>query len=84
LNVSAYSGAALPLLVELARDRQVRTALYAALATATKDEKIGLARALGASGDKESMERLQKLVDDPDPAVGQAAVAATRTIQARM
>jgi HEAT repeat protein len=84
LNVSAYSGAALPLLVELARDRPVRTALYGALATATKDEKIGLARVLGASGDKESMERLQKLVEDPDPAVGQAAVAATRTIQARM
>jgi len=84
LNLAAYSGSALPLLVELARDGRVRAALYGALATGTKDEKIGLARVLGASGDKESLERLQKLVDDPDPAVGQAAVAATRSIQVRM
>jgi HEAT repeat protein len=84
LNLAAYNGAALPLLVELARDGQVRAALYGALATGTRDEKIGLARVLGASGDKETIERLQRLVDDPDPAVGQAAVAATRSIQARM
>ena len=84
LNVSAYSGAALPLLEEVARDMQVRAAFYGAMATGTKDEKIGLARALGSSGDKESIEQLQKLAGDADPAVGQAAVAATRSIRARM
>ncbi|MGB9457571.1 MAG: HEAT repeat domain-containing protein [Bryobacteraceae bacterium] len=84
LNMSAYSGVALPYLTELARDPRVRAALYVAIGTGTKDEKIGLARALGASGDKESVAHLQKLVDDPDPAVSQAALNATRTIQARM
>jgi HEAT repeat protein len=55
-----------------------------AIGTGTKDEKIGLARALGASGDQESIAQLKKLADDPDPAVAQAAIAATRNIQARM
>ncbi|MFY9728578.1 MAG: HEAT repeat domain-containing protein [Bryobacteraceae bacterium] len=84
LNMSAYSGVALPYLTELARDERVRAALYVAMGSGTKDEKIGLARVLGASGDKESVAHLQQLVDDPDPAVSQAALNATRTIQARM
>jgi HEAT repeat protein len=84
LNLSAYNGTALPLLVELARDAQVRAALYGAIENGTKDEKIGLARALGASGDQETIARLKKLIDDQDPAVAQAAIAATRSIQARM
>lgn len=84
LNLASYSGSALPLLVELARDARVRGALYGAIGSGTKDEKIGLARALGASGDKESVARLKKLMDDPDPDVAQAALAATRTLQARM
>jgi HEAT repeat protein len=84
LNLAAYNGAALPLLVELARDAKVRAALYGAIESGTKDEKIGLARVLGASGDTESIDRLKKLIDDQDPAVAQAALAATRSIQARM
>jgi HEAT repeat protein len=84
LNLAAYNGSALPLLVELARDARVRTALYGAIESGTKDEKIGLARALGASGDAETIARLKKLIDDQDPAVAQAAIAATRSIQARM
>jgi hypothetical protein len=84
LNLAAYNGSALPLLVELARDARVRAALYGALENGTKDEKIGLARALGASGDAETIARLKKLVDDQDPAVAQAALDATRSIQARM
>jgi len=84
LNLASYNGAALPLLVELARDPRVRAALYVAIGTGTKDEKVGLARALGASGDKESLDRLTKLINDPDPAVSQAALNATRSIQARM
>jgi HEAT repeat protein len=84
LNLAAYNGSALPLLVELARDARERTALYGAIESGTKDEKIGLARALGASGDAETIARLKKLIDDQDPAVAQAAIAATRSIQARM
>ena len=55
LNSAAYNGEAFPLLVELARDAQVRKALYGALGTGTKDEKIGLARVLARSGDQESI-----------------------------
>jgi HEAT repeat protein len=84
LNLAAYNGAALPLLVELARDERVRAALYEAIGSGTKDEKVGLARALGASGDQESVARLKKLMDDPDPTVAQAVLDATRSIQARM
>jgi HEAT repeat protein len=84
LNLASYSGAALPLLVELARDARVRAVLDGALPTGTRDEKIGLARVLGASGDQESMARLKKLMNDPDPAVSQAALDATRTLQVRM
>ena len=84
LNLVAYNGAALPLLVELARDAKVRAVLYGAIESGTKDEKVGLARALGASGDQETIVRLKKLIDDQDPAVAQAAIDATRSIQARM
>jgi HEAT repeat protein len=84
LNLSAYSGSAEPLLVELARDPRVRAALYGAIQSGTKDEKIGLARALGASGDRETIVQLKKLADDQDPAVAQAAIDAVRSIQARM
>ena len=41
------------------------------LETGTKDEKIGLARVLAASGDKESVPHLEKLSNDPDPDVAQ-------------
>src|SRR6202162_6171702 len=46
LNSSGYKGVARPYLTELARDPEVRKALYPALQdpTATKDEKLGLAR----------------------------------------
>ncbi|MGB7761211.1 MAG: HEAT repeat domain-containing protein [Bryobacteraceae bacterium] len=84
LNLAAYNGVAFPYLVELARDAAVRAAIYGALESGTREEKMGLARVLGASGDKESIARLQKLADDQDPAVAQAAINAARSIQARM
>jgi HEAT repeat protein len=84
LNSAAYSGDALPFLVELARDEGVRQALYGPLSTGTKDEKIGLARVLARSGDSESVAPLQKLSADSDPAVAQEGLRALRTLQARM
>jgi hypothetical protein len=84
LNSAAYSGDALPFLVELARDEGVRQALYGPLSTGTKDEKIGLARVLARSGDSESVAPLQKLSGDSDPAVAQEGLRALRTLQARM
>ena len=48
LNSSAYRGEAYPFLVELAREPAVRNALYQPMLSGTKDEKIYLARVIGA------------------------------------
>ena len=84
LNSSAYKGEAQPFLTELARDTSVRIALYGTLAAATKDEKIGMARVLAASGDKESVSYLEKLSRDPDGEVAQEGLRAMRSLQARL
>ena len=84
LNSAAYNGVAFPFLVELARDAAVRQALYAPLGTATKDEKIGLARVLARSGDSESVAPLDKLSQDPDAAVAQEGLRALRSLQSRL
>ena len=84
LNSAAYNGVAFPFLVELARDPRVRAALYVTLPTGAKEEKIGLAGVLGRSGDRQSVAELQKLSNDPDPAVAQAGLTAVRNLQARM
>jgi HEAT repeat protein len=84
LNSAAYNGEAFPFLVELARDAKVRSSLYAPLESGTKAEKIGLAGVLAQSGDAGSVAPLQKLTNDPDPAVAQAALTAVRNLQARI
>jgi HEAT repeat protein len=84
LNSAAYNGVAFPFLVELARDAAVRQALYAPLETATKDERIGLARVLARSGDSGSVAALDKLSKDSDPAVAQEGLRALRNLQSRL
>jgi len=84
LNSSAYNGEAFPFLVELAREAKVRSSLYAPLESGTKAEKIGLLGVLARSGDATSVAPLQKLTNDPDPAVAQAALTAVRNLQARI
>ncbi len=81
LNSSAFNGIAKPFLVELARKEAVRQLLYGPLATGTKEEKIGLAYVLGISGGPSSIAPLQKLSNDPDPDVAQAALTAIRNLQ---
>ncbi len=83
LNSAAYKGEAFPFLVELARDGQVRKALYGPLETGTKDEKIGLAGVLARSGDQESIPHLEKLSNDRDADVAQEGLRALRNLQAR-
>jgi HEAT repeat protein len=84
LNSAAFNGIAQPFLIELTRNPQVRSALYGPLANGTKDEKMGLSRVLAVSGDSQSIAQLQKLSNDPDPDVAQAALTAVRNLQARM
>lgn len=81
LNSAAYHGEAQPLLVELARNAQVRQLLYQPLVTGTKDEKIGLCEVLARSGDQASVAELQKLSNDPDAEVAREALKAVRTLQ---
>jgi HEAT repeat protein len=83
LNSASYKGESFPFLVELARDAQIRKALYGSLDTGTKDEKIGLAGVLARSGDQESIPHLQKLSHDPDTDVAQEGLRALRTLQTR-
>jgi HEAT repeat protein len=83
LNSAAFNGIARPFLIELARKPAVRQLLYAPMAGGTKDEKIGLAQVLGVSGGPESLPALQKLSNDPDPEVAQAALTAVRNLQAK-
>jgi hypothetical protein len=65
-------------------DAQVRGSLYGPLGTGTKDEKIGLARVLGLSGDSTSLAALEKLSKDTDSDVAQEGLRALRTLQARI
>jgi HEAT repeat protein len=85
LNSSGYRGVARPYLTELARDPEVRQALYPVLkeSTATKDEKTGLAEVLAVSGDRESIAPLEMLSGDTDNEVAQAARRALQTLRAR-
>jgi hypothetical protein len=84
LNSAAYKGEAVPFLTEVSRDPAVRKSLYTVLGTATKDEKIGLAKVLAVSGDKESIGYLEKLSRDPDTEVAQEGLRAMRNLQARL
>jgi HEAT repeat protein len=81
LNSNSWRGEAAPLLIELAREESVRQALYRALPGGTRDEKIGIARALGRSGGEDSIAPLEKLQSDGDLEVGQEAGRALRNLR---
>jgi HEAT repeat protein len=83
LDAAAYKGSAFPFLVELARDPNIRKALYGPLSSGLKDEKIALADVMARSGDKDSIPPLKQLVNDPDPTVSQAAVRAVTVLEGR-
>ncbi len=86
LNSTAYRGVAKAYLTELARDPQVRQALYPALkdAAATKDEKTGLAEVLAASGGEDAVAPLQALSQDPDTEVSQEGLRAVKNLRAHL
>ena len=84
LNSRARQGEAFPLLAELARDASIRAALYPAIGSGTKDEKIYLARVLARSGDKDSVASLDKLSHDADAEVAQEGLRALQTLRARL
>ena len=86
LNSSGYKGVARPYLTELARDPEVRKALYPALQdpTATKDEKLGLAQIFAQSGDRDSIPALETLSKSSDQEVAQAGLRGLKNLRARL
>jgi HEAT repeat protein len=84
LNLRAYRGVAVAFLTELARDQNVRQAIYPSLTRATKDEKIQLSIVLARSGDRDSIPFLETLSVDPDSEVAQEGIRSLRTLRARL
>lgn len=84
LNSKSWRGVAEGYLVELARAKEVRTALETQIPSGTKDEKILLARLLATSGDKDSIKILEQLSRDSEPAVAQESIRALRNLRARL
>lgn len=85
LDSRSYHDVAQAYLIEAARDEATRKALYPYLqqGSATKDQKIGLARVLAASGDRDSVPFLETLSHDSDSEVAQEGLRALRNLRAR-
>jgi HEAT repeat protein len=84
LNSRSYHGVASPYLIELARDAEIRAALYPAVERGGKDEKMRLADILARSGDAGTIPVLEKLQKDTDPEVAQEAARAVANLRARL
>jgi len=84
LNVKAYRSSAIAFLTELARDPEVRQAIYPVLTHATRDEKTGISMVLARSGDRDSEPYLETLLNDPDPEVMQEGTRSLRTLRTRV
>jgi HEAT repeat protein len=84
LNSAAYRDVAAAYLVEAARRKLVRDALYAPLEQGSRDEKIYLSRVLAASGDQASVPYLDKVSRDTDADVAQEGLRALRSLRARL
>jgi HEAT repeat protein len=84
LNVRTYQGVAVAYLTELARDLNVRLAIYPMVTRATKDEKIQLCTVFARSGDKDTLPYLETLSVDPDKDVAPEAIRSLRTLRARL
>ena len=84
LNVKAYRGVAIAYLTELARDYEVRQAIYPVLTHASRDEKTGLSIVLARSGDRDSEMYLEALLKDSDPEVMQEGTRSLRALRTRV
>jgi HEAT repeat protein len=84
LNVKAYRSVSIAYLTELARDPEVRQAIYPVLTHATRDEKTGLSIVLARSGDRDSEPYLEALLKDTDPEVMQEGTRSLRTLRTRV
>ena len=84
LNQRSWRGVAIAFVIELARDAQIRQAIYAMLPESTKDEKQEIATVLARSGDRDSVPVLEGLSRDPDPDVAAEGIRSLRSLRARL
>jgi HEAT repeat protein len=85
LNSASFKDVAEAYLIEAAAVRvEARNALYKPLEEGTRDEKIGLARVLSASGDAASIPYLDKVSRDADAQVAEAGLRCVRSLRARL
>ncbi len=84
LDLSTPRGQASPLLLEAARNPEVRLQLYGPLEQGTKDQKIALAQILAVDGDKATEAHLEKTSKDADPQVAEAGLRALRNLRAHI
>ncbi len=83
LNSAIWGEYSRSYLKELSRDGMVRKELRGKVATATKSEKIGLARIFAAEGTSEDQEALDALAHDRDADVSQEGIKAARTLSSK-
>ena len=79
----ARRGEARPYLIELARERPVREALYAHLYSRDAEIRKNLCMVFGASGDSASIAQLENLLRDRDSEVALEASRAIRILRSR-
>jgi HEAT repeat protein len=84
LNSSIHRGESRPFLIELARKPEVLAKLYDPLTTGTVDQKRELATVMAWSGTRESLPYLERLSQDANTQVAQAAIQAMKNLQARL
>jgi HEAT repeat protein len=83
-NSRQYRGVVEGYLLELARQPQIRPALYQFVAKGTRDEKIGLARIFAVAGDNEAVAQVEWISKDSDSEVAQEGLRALKALRARL
>lgn len=83
-NKSSYRMVAQAFLTELARDQDVRSALYRFLESGTRDERIALCQVMARSGGADTVPYLERLSQDRDVEVGKEALRALQVLRARV
>ncbi len=83
-NKSSYRRVSTAFLTELARDPDIRTALYRFMETGTRDERIALCQVMARSGESDSIPYLERLSQDRDVEVGKEALRALQVVRGRV
>jgi HEAT repeat protein len=84
LDSTLHRGEARAFLIELARIPRVLAELYTPLTSGTRGQKMELARVVASSGTRESVPHLERLTNDADTRVAQAAIRELKNLQARL